>query len=462
MLHSTRSNVTVVDPTNRRWVQRILRVEAQATALPLACSRNEKAAQLRAGFILGAFLLSILFIPALALAQVPEIVDASLNKHWEKNTANRNVNFEIEPVTNEREAIAAFAWVVNRVHHSDFNTALDVCSKLVDAYAGNLDAWYAKAWLELRRGKIDAGLIALQRYREHMDAAAMDEATRIIHLRRMGRLSGFVEGPANESANSDLFQQTLDRLTENLQPAESEAFSEQFDAAIDHFISLNDQLDDRRQQSLADAQQRQQEELLRLQQESSALKTSTASVQEAAVQVRERVERDLDSLSRRIPPLEDEALRLRSILDALNFDITVISRDMIVLQAMADEEPDPARRRFLLNQIANLSLQLGRIQSQSLGVRSQLNRVINQRDSILMQMGQIENRGGQQLNQLGRELENLDKQRARNERIAARTKAPPKVSPGDVASLRNRIRFLGTYDSFPTESLRQEIIDYYK
>ncbi len=407
-----------------------------------------------------AALISIL--PSTLMAQRPQVVDELLIERWDRNSANRNFQFELTVDNDELSAMIAHAWVLNRMNHSDYTAASKACDELVANYTLLLDAWYCKAWLDMRKGNFDSGLLALQAYRKQLDAAGLDGVDRAVHLRRMGRLSGFVEGPGHANATPDIFQQTLDILLKDLDEAENELFTDQFHAAVDTYMAFVDTTEDTAQQAIADAMQQQQVDLANLQQESATLQAASASIEQSAEQVRNQVERELSELSKRLPPLDSAIFELNSRLNDLRLRLSILNRDLIFFQDLAFHEEDPILRQIHLNRAANVSIMMGQVQSQGFSLRGELNNVFAERDAVAAEIARTQSTGNQQLGQLNRQRVNVNKQQRRNEVVTTRTSKPPKLNPAELTSLKNRTRFIGTYDPFPIEALKQSVLEFFE
>lgn len=398
----------------------------------------------------------------LATQNRPKLIDEILIEHWERNREGRNYDLELTLDGTPSNSKIAFAFAINRAHHFKYDRASEVINQLVAKQPSMLDAWYCKVWLDFRDKKIDAGLLALQEYRKNLDQSALEKDERSEHLKRIGRLSGFADGPAQHLANADTLQRTLQMLTDKLEADEQQILEGQYHAVIDQYKDLTKEVNTTTNDAMTDAKAKQQKDLADLQKELDDLAKAEGSVADTAQKIREKAEKDLSTLSRDATPLERDADRINAQIFDVQYDLDRLYADLFRAQRIArehDHHDSPYRDDWHRRQIAAISYEINRRQADLRYLQREYDAVMFQLERIRRQMAQIEGMANRHLNQLDDELEGISQDRRRNVGKTKRVSRPPKARNGKINSLEKRVQFLGTYDPFPAEELKQEILN---
>ena len=394
-----------------------------------------------------------------ASAQENSAVDVILKQRWDRSSENRRFEFAVEIGDDRVSAMTGLAWVVNRINQFDYDSALETVETVTEQYPKLLDAWYCQAWLQIRAGKIDQGLVSIQSYRKQMDQANLTPEEKAVHLRRMGRLCGYVDGPANSKANPEIIQATLDRATDGLNAAGQTAFADQYHNVMDQFSQMMDNREDINQQAMADAVAKQKQDLANLQQESANLAKEESGLYVSAEKVNEARTERITKLEEQVGPLQSQANRLDDLLYEIDCIIQDLVRDEFLLRDRIDREEDPHYRNLLLSRLSAIQVTINREQFRRRSVHNEIRGIVAEINQLHNEAVRVNQLADAQLNNLNNELTSVQKQQRKNSARTKRTSKTPNPRDSKATSISKRVRFVGTFDPFPTESLKQAILD---
>ncbi len=393
---------------------------------------------------------------------LPLIVEESLHTYWTRNKASR----EFQPAYSTRgtraDSLSAFAYAINRARHYKYDRALEVVDEILKQDQSLLEGWYCKCWLDFRAANIDAGLTGLVNYRQQLDAAKLEAADREIHIQRLGRLLGYADGVMQQRANPQSLQEAIDVLSDGLQGAEFQLFEKHYHQVDDRHQEIVKERGEFANQALAEAEEQQKQELAGLQKQLEDLSDAEQSLQEAVGKVREQAEKQVSELNKELDPLETQASQLHRDLREIDLEISRLSIRQQREFDRAAREDDPFRADRFRFEAARFSRAISAARFEWRSIDNELDSVVRQINTILGRITQVENAAYAELDRLSVDYNQIQSEQRKNAGRTRRASRKPKAKDSKLTSLDNRARFIGTYEPFPEESLKQWVLNQFK
>ncbi len=386
-----------------------------------------------------------------------------LGVRWEKNSSNRESSAkELESFPNDPDVLLAYT--INRMQHRRYKDALESAQKLSKVAPDELNGAVLHIWLETLSDNFEEALIAMLSLGRQMNGRQdLDNASKEWTLRRIGRLVGYMQGPAKFDTDPDLLTAAIISVTQGLTPNQLEVFNNNREKVLKKY----EQLTDSNVQIVAAARQKAAAD--------NANQTRTLAAQnqefdELASQLEPKIEvlrneglQKLDQIRAEASPLQQDLSSLSNQIGYVNYNLN----SLYLRLAYCRHNHRYARGRrggvVYVDPIYSNSVLI------SYAIRDQLyelGRLRNLYDSVANQLAVLEERGYQIQNEydlaignMNSDLEALEDEKQRNIRqLDNLARRPQKVAQGKIGSLRNRAEALKTYDPISLEVYRQILI----
>jgi hypothetical protein len=196
-----------------------------------------------------------------------------------------------------------------------------------------------------------------------------------------------------------------------------------------------------------------------LQAESERLEAQIKVLEEKRDKLNSDFKAEVDEINRQDQPLALQQTQLASRANLLNVDLLAYSSQITTLQQLAAKEQNQSRQQQYFAEINSLSLLVGRIDADLLGINRLLRNVQAQRAGLQSRRSQTQAATAAQVNGLDRELADLNKRERRNEGLEKKASRPVNVSTGKTRSLSAQATALSTYDAFPLEAAKAKLLE---
>ena len=416
--------------------------------------------------LLPLFLAALLQFPSLgqnktiAAADRP-LIDKLLNEGWERNSNNRDVlKSWYEQLPGDKSTDVQWAYVLNRLRQ---NRSRDVNQIIDDLAADSPDDWdvrYTQIWMAAFADETGKAWTLMKRLKSDLltDATASADI-RTETFERLGRLTGYLQGPAKDKTNPAAINTARAELQKNAPPELWQALVAEQDVVLKQFDDLVKQrnaektriLDQATRQRTVDLQQQQ----IELQQIQSDLDRQHDNRNDIIDDGRKEVA-DLES---QIGSLQTELDRLQGEVGGLQFEVGNLWANVYNVNLALRRKRDPYVRgqlAFQASYYANLARDrqayLGAAQTNADGVYNQLaaaNANYNRTRAV------YEERVSQATRQIA-ELERSS--RVINHRIKELQKVPS-LRTTKLTVIESKANALTTYIPFPADLMKQRMLD---
>jgi tetratricopeptide (TPR) repeat protein len=392
-----------------------------------------------------------------------------LEKGWKKPPGKDALvdhpRLEEPPLAGDSSVLAA-RWLV-LMYQGRWDDALAGLEKLLKAEPAEdlkIQALRAKAWiLTVKKDYPKAMVVADQlsqaavpnpQVTDKATLEAQDEA-----IAFLGRLAGFVEGPSETGAGDQTVRTKLEaRVLERLDDARKDKFKAAKTEVLEEFARLTKKAAQAKEDTKANADATKAQKLGELDEAQAKLSKATGEVQDKAKKLADEVERRLAELRRMDAIVLQEMSTLQSRYRQISQEIAR-KEDIVHDWEFRNDKGDkdrpapspPAHVRQAKAEASALRRNLDEVNNQ-LQLR-QGRRVVLQQEALKVNGGAMQ--VGQQL---AGEQSKIDKAKQRNENIKARTERVKVGVGGKALSIENEAGAFRTYEPFPLEELREELL----
>ena len=411
----------------------------------------------------------ILWLAASAIAQTDKVVapippadnprQAAINLvdvRWEKNRSNREYSeLEVQKFPDSEKVLLAYT--LNRMQHRRNKDALESARKLHQIAPENLNGGVFRIWLETLNNNIEEALLAIQDFGPQLAKAQdLDPRSRIRILKRLGRVVGYIQGPAAAKAEPDMLADAILAITQGLPPDQLNVFNRYRDEVLAKYENLTRThaqfINFEKQKKAFDHANQTQAIVDQNQQIDNQARQLVPKINE----LRDEGNQKLNKVRSQALPLQSELASLRSRIDSIRYELDCLYFDLAVFR-----KPYPGHHHnqvvlvgphwggpsLLWADIRNREYELSRLQERFRVVAGQLG-------AIDVQGTQILDEYGFQINDINSQLTDMDRAKRRNAKELGKLAKGPRVAPGKISSRKKRANALKTYDPISLELYR--------
>jgi hypothetical protein len=354
------------------------------------------------------------------------------------------------------------SWLV-LMQQRRFDDALARIDEHLAKEPGDLAALRAKTWIQTVLKNYAAAFLVADRLSLQLDAsppatdAEQAEHDEVIGF--LGRLVGFLGGPAADAINQDerkrLEKKLLDRLDESKRPL----FEDARNGVLAKFIELTDESAETRERVASAAKAEKEKTLAELQADKERLDAREKELEDRRNKLNNEFKSELEQIAKQEQPLMMQQNQLASRWDLLNNDLLNYQSQILTLQQLAAQERNPQIQQQYLSQANSLALLSGRIEADLFNVNRLLRGVQSQRAGLQSRRNQTQVNTASQIDRLNRELNDLSKRERRNEGLEKRASRSGVPATSKLRALSAQATALSTYDAFPLEAAKARLLE---
>jgi chromosome segregation ATPase len=275
----------------------------------------------------------------------------------------------------------------------------------------------------------------------------------------LGRLLGFLGGPAAESVTQDERKALEKKLLARLGASHQAQFENARNGVLARYIELTGESADSRDRAVAAQQAEREKTLAELQADRAQLERQSQALEERREKIQDELRSELAEIAAKDQPLVRDLSQLDARANLLSADLVSYSLQIARLQQLAAAEKDSARRQQYLFEAESLSLITARIDADLYSVNRQSRALQQQRAALSARQAQARSAAANQVQRLERELGDLAKRDRRNDGIEKRASRPAAVTTSKSRSLAAQASALSTYDAFPLEAAKARLLE---
>ncbi len=385
-----------------------------------------------------------------AAASIP--IRKLLTDDWKLGPANAAESKKTFASASPKTEMTLVAYALNRLQQNQTKEAKDIVEELTSSFPNNLDGWMLKTWIHTLEDKYDVALINMRSLKKQIDNTPdLKDSTKVQIYKRLGRLTGYMQGPVSSRVNSDILDGTIATIAHGIAPDVLNSFSEARDQVLKQYDDLLNTQADKTQLELDKVQAENEQEKLSLERQNELLEQSEAQLIPQKQKLEAEANQQVSNLQGQGSMAQQQMNQISSDIQAtqLNLQYMYFDLDAILQQQQLGYAVSTYAIR---NQIRNA-------ENAIYNLRISGNQLSNQLGGLNSQIRQIQYSAGRQLRNLNSELKRISGAKRRNLGKLARIASGPVVADGKRSAMKIRATALRTYDELPLELYRQQILD---
>ncbi len=327
----------------------------------------------------------------------------------------------------------------------------------------DLTAQRAKVWIAVVSKNYSAAMLAADKLSRQLadDPPRADDEQAIhddLHA-FLGRIYGFLGGPAAENVNQEDRKASERQIADRILDTRRAKFDEARDGVVAKFLELTGDKDEERQRIIDQAAASRDKTLKELESEKGAIASRLKELDDRKNKLQSELRDEVAEIAKDDQPLVQELARLDTRARTLNRDLLFYDSQIGQLRALAAGEMDPGRRQSYEFEIERLSFAAARLDSDLLSVRRLADGVQAQRAALVARQRRAQVAAADQAQKIEKESANLAKRDRVNEALEKRVNKSPSGTTSKTRALSAQAMALSTYDQFPLEASRQRLLE---
>ncbi|WP_425615290.1 hypothetical protein NA78x_005205 [Anatilimnocola sp. NA78] len=320
-----------------------------------------------------------------------------------------------------------------------------------------------KCWLDTTMKNFGSAMIAAEQLRAALpaestqDQALENEARE--HLAFLGRICGYLAGPAGDTVDQLARKQLEKTLTTGLTEGRLQIFEQARDGVSQKFFELTDTKVDTEKKNVEDRKTEAAKTLEDVEATRQDIADRVKELEALGAKLQNELKSELDEIAKLDRPLVAELARLDVRAGGIRSDLANTDFQIDRLQGQLMRERDPNIRNLIRRDIDQLSFVGSRLDNDLSAIIRQANNVQNQRNVLAQRQAQAQANFGGQIDRANKELVLLGKREKRADIEEKKAKRPPAASSTRTVALSSQVTALSTYDKFPLEQARQRLLN---
>jgi hypothetical protein len=360
----------------------------------------------------------------------------------------------------DRSALAASLLVL--IQQRRYEEALQRADALLAKDGGDVTALRAKVWIQTLVKNYEGAMLAAKELSEQLAASpATTEEQQAVHdelFAFLGRIYGYLGGPAAQAVHQDQRKAAEKEIVGRITETRRALFEEARDGVVGKFLAMTGERDDERTRAAAAADAAKENTLQELDEERQSIDERTNELEDRQNKLKSELRDELAEIAKEDRPLVQELARLQSRAGSLNRDLAAYDIQIGSLRADAERERNEFQRQQLLREADRLTLFARRMQADLVAVGRLTDGVEGQRAGLLARQRKAQSATAEQLKRIEQELGGLAKRDRRNDAIEKRASRPASGVTGKSRALAVQAAALTTYDQFPLEAAKAELL----
>lgn len=354
----------------------------------------------------------------------------------------------------------AYAYALLKQHRfADASRQLD---GYLRRHESDLQAWRAKIWVSMLMKEYPRALVEIDRLARLLPEAQADREAELENLLLaafMGRMAGFLEGPAAGEVNDAALDERRRRIELQLTDTRRREFEEGRRRVLQQHETLTGEqstVKDTAVDVAKEQQQRQRDEIDRRRRETNDQLAEMKGREENLLSDLDQKMADLDRQER---PLSEQLRQLERQAVVAEREFLFVRNEILSIERALETERDPVLRDALLRELQRLELLQLRNQEVLAQVRLSGRQAEAQRDELARQRVLAQSQYQKQRERLTNEAADLRRSLKRLSVEEGRLGGEASGNTPRVRTLSRELKAFTTYEKFPLELEKQRLLE---
>lgn len=378
-----------------------------------------------------------------------------------KNRAVADVQFEAVKRAAAGKLDAYYAYALVLIKQRRYPEAVRLLDELARTDAANVHYLRSKAWLDALTKNYSSSLLTLDRLGQRVaELEAASQAERRDLSGFLGRMLGFLEGPAGSSSTESEVAAYKAKIIARLSLEEQRLLQDELRGILVRYQLMMADSDAAEQEAKDEAEEQRDRLLEDLERQREQMEARKKDLGPEREKLRDEAQAELQQLIKEERPLLQQLSQLEQQATIVRRELLLLTDEIIRLQSLADRDRDPIIRASFINEANRLSLLARRYDVDLLGLERRATSINMQRAEIRSRAQQAQQRYAAEFGQIDTELADIAKQERRSdfdERKEQRTRITGKT--GATRAMVAKATALGTYEDFALEAEKQRVLD---
>jgi hypothetical protein len=355
-----------------------------------------------------------------------------------------------------------YGYLLVMLRQRKYDEALDQSAKVLAAAPGNLPALQARVYTLTLLKKYEAALVEMETMAKALvkpRTPALSQEDARDYARFLGRVWGYIHGPSLSALTEQSRETARERISTALGKNGGAFFQEGAVAVLDKYAQMQQGLNITRADTIAAETQAKEQLKVSLADQKVQNAAETQSLSEKSSKLQADAEAQLGKLDTQIAPLNQQLALIDQRANNEQLNINTAEANIATWINVANNAGSPAELdnanvqiNFHRNQRAIFINKLNNILAQRAGVANQVAALLATRQTVVntfnAQNGAIERRL--------KELTGMSNRIANEEKKAAQ---PSTGLTTQTMSMNNKVTGFSTYEEYPTELRRTQLLE---
>ncbi len=360
-----------------------------------------------------------------------------------------------------RQPSAVYAAALVQIKQRRYAEAARLIDEVLARDEGNLPAWRAKAWLLTVLKNYEGAMVAADQLAKLLpkDVAKTDEEDPIRHyVAFLGRLYGFLGGPAQASVSIDGRKESEKTVTGRLSEHRQVIFEEARDGVLQKFVELTDAKETVKDKAKEQADAEREKTLAEIATQRDGNKEKVKELEAKIDKFKKEHAKETEAVRKADAPLQSRLTSLGNQATSLNTQLINIDSQIVVVQANLAASRDQNVQNILFVELNRLSSLEGSTQAELFNINRQAGSVQQQRSDLAVRQQRADVALANRVGQVDDELNAIAKKERRADIAEKRASKAGPATPQSALSLSAQASALITYDPFPLEQEKNRLL----
>lgn len=325
----------------------------------------------------------------------------------------------------------------------------------------DIAAWRAKVWLLTVLKKYDGAMVAADELAKLLPkdvAKTGEEDPHRVFVAFLGRMYGFLGGPAQTSVNIDGRKESEKSVTARLSESRQVVFEEARDAVLQKFVELADAKEAVKDKAKEQADADREKTLAEIAEQRDVNKEKVKELEAKIDKYTKEHEKEIEAIRKADAPLQSRLTSLSNQATSLNTQLVGIDSQIVLVQVQLNATKDQNIRNLLLLELNRLGVLEASTQNELFNLNRQAAGVQQQRSDLAARHQRADATLASKVGQIDDELNAIAKKERRADIAEKRAAKAGPVTPQSALSLSAQAAALITYDPFPLEQEKNRLL----
>lgn len=357
-----------------------------------------------------------------------------------------------------------YTYALIKIKQRDFPVATKTLDDLLMLDEGHVKAHKAKIWISMLTRKYSTALPEMERLSNLLPKDNKEPTSQHREIARyLGRMFGFLEGPAMGAVKDDQLSRYEGKIGDQLVGNLEAVFEEGRRSIEQEYDSLAQVTEETADKGKVDAENEQKRLLAELAEKKEDIVDRREKLAPQREKILDEGKSEIQAIAAELKPLVEEFTQLDFQASNIRRELFLINSEIGRYQANFARTKDPIIRSGIAREIDRQSIISSRYQLNlnALKRRAAVNNA--KQTEIRRRMAQTQARYAGQINAVNKELGNLSKEEKRNEVDRKKgQRTPNSIGLIRSRSLANKASAFSTYEPFPLEEEKQRLLDMFR